>query len=234
MNIDINTNLVFTSSANPVKPFVIRTKRGKLNVAEVTTRDLKREGFMQALTKFFCKNFASLTKDPAWKVFRTGTAFQYEQALNDFINYYGVKIRKREDDMTLLIAKDKRNKIQGACLSYGYTKIPNLNNTVCYVDSIAVNPTYRGFNIGKVMLEKTLDSAKHQFTDAFLAGDRCAYGFYKKLGFEPLKEEFEHQKKVIDYLSKRRSDYPKYIEFLTKPLQENSPRWFNEIKGELD
>ena len=131
--------------------------------------------------------------------------------------------------MTLLLVKDKRNKIQGACLSYGYDRIPNTKGLVCYIDSIAINPVFRGLKIGKMLIEKTLESAQNSFTDAFLTGDRSAYGFYKKLGFEPLSDSIKGQKEVIDFLSKRRNDYPKYIEFFTKPLQNSEKRWYDKI-----
>ena len=131
--------------------------------------------------------------------------------------------------MTLLLVKDKRNKIQGACLSYGYDKIPNTKDTVCYIDSIAVSRAYRGFNIGKILIEKTMESAKNKFTDIFLAGEKQAHGFYKNLGFKSLSAETEEEKKIMDYISKRRSDYPEYVELFTKSLNESEKPWYERI-----
>lgn len=229
MDIRINNFNNFKSKAYPVKPFVIKTKHGKLNVSEVTQKDLKRDGFIFNLTKFFCKNFALQTKDPNWRIFNNPKNINYEQTLIDFSRYYNAKIKHNHDYMTLLLVKDKRNKIQGACLSYGYDRIPNAREYACYIDSIAINPAYRGFHIGKLLLEKTIESAKNKFTDVFLTGDKMSYGFYEKMGFEPLSVANEGQKNVIDYLSKRRSDYPQYIELFTKPLQDSKERWYDKI-----
>lgn len=229
MDIRINNFTNFQSKAYPVKPFTIKTKHGRLNVSEVTQRDLKRDGFIEMLTKFFCKNFASLTKDPNWRIFRNRNSSTSEQIIKDFARYYNAKIRHNNDYMTLLLIKDKRNKIQGACLSYGYDRIPNAREYACYIDSLAVNPTYRNFNLGTMLIEKTLESAGNKFTDAFLTGDRESYKFYEKLGFVPLSEDNPAQKNIIDYLSKRRSDYPKYIELFTKPIQDTKERWYDKV-----
>ena len=233
MNISIDTQLNFQSKANPIKPFVIKTKRGRLNVAEVTPRDLKREGFIENLTKFFCKNFASSTNDPAWKIFTKHNSLNYGEDLKNFVRYYASKIKLSNEDMTLLLAKDKRNKIQGACLSYGYDKIPGVKNKVCYVDSIAINPSYRGFKIGNALMKKTIESAQNKFSDIFLAGDKISSEFYEKLGFKPLDKNDEAQKTVIDYVSKSRSDYPNYIELYTKSLRDFSERWYNVCANKI-
>lgn len=233
MKVGIDSQLSFQSKAHPISPFVIKTKRGRLNVSEVTQRDMKREGFFDSLTKFFCKNFASSTNDPAWKVFLKHNSFNYGTDIQHFIRYYSSRVKYAGDNMTLLLAKDKHNKIQGACLSYGYDKIPNAKDKACYIDSIAINPAYRGFKLGKLLIEKTLESAKNEFTDAFLTGDKTASYFYEKMGFMPLDKNNEAQKCIIDYISHRRSDYPKYVELYTKPLKEHSARWYDECAKEI-
>ena len=224
----------FKSKAYPVAPFVIRTKRGRLNVAEASSRDIRRDGFFLNLARFFARNFASLTKDPNWEIFRRGCGANYDDAMRELVRYYHAKIKAKDSDMTLLLAKDKRNKIQGACLSYGYDRIPDVKDRVCYIDSIAVNPAYRGFNIGQTMMEKTLNSAGNNFSDAFLSGDKMASGFYTKLGFQPLDKEDESQRVIIDYISRRRSDYPEYIDFFNIPLNERAERWYNVVSKDIE
>ena len=233
MKISINTQVNFQSKANPIKPFTLKTKQGRLNVAEVSQRDLKREGFIEHLTRFFCKNFASSTNDPAWKIFIKHNSLNYGEDIQHLIRYYTSKIKYGDENMTLLLAKDKRNKIQGACLSYGYDKIPNAKDRTCYIDSIAVNPKYRGFKLGKIMMEKTMESAQNKFTDAFVVGDRVAAGFYEGLGFKSLNKDEEAQNTIINYIARRRSDYPNYVELYTKPLRELSERWYNDCAKEL-
>ena len=78
-------------------------------------------------------------------------------------------------------------------------------------------------------MEKTLESAQNSFTDAFLIGDISAVEFYKKQGFIPLNEKAENQKKIIDYLSRRRTDYPKYVDFLTKDLHNSKEHWYDNV-----
>ena len=229
MNIRIDNSSSFKSKAYPINSFTVKTKRGKLKICEVTQKDLRRENFIPNLTRFFCKNFASLTKDPAWKAFQRKNGIHDEHILEDFIKYYTAKINSNDKNMTLLLAKDKRNKIQGACLSYGCDRIPDAADITCYIDSIAVNPAFRGFKIGKILLEKTLESAKNKFTDAFLTGDKEAHGFYKKMEFVPLSADDIAQKNIIDFIEKRRSDYPKYVNLYTKALNEKEERWYNII-----
>ena len=229
MKIYSNNNVNFKSRAYPIQSFVIKTKHGRLRIAEVSQKDLKRENFFSNLAKFFCKNFASLTKDPSWSLFNKPKSIAYEQSLKEFTDYYNAKIKHSGDNMTLLLVKDKRNKIQGACLSYGYDRIPGAGDLVCYIDSIAVNPAYRGFNVGKILIEKTLESAKKKFTDAFLTGDKEARTFYEKLGFKHLDINIESEKNIINYISRRRTDYPKYIDIFNKPLQKSKERWFDKI-----
>ena len=234
MKIDSIQSTNFKSKAYPVAPFVIKTRRGKLTVAEASNRDLKKDCFFLKLTRFFAKNFASLTNDPNWQVFKNGYGANYDEAIRELVRYYSAKIKAKDENLTLLLAKDKRNKIQGACLSYGYDRMPNANDKACYIDSIAVNPAYRGFNVGTVLMEKTLDSAKNNFTDAFLTGDKQASGFYANLGFQALDREDEAQRVIIDYISKRRFDYPKYIDFFNLPLKYDAKRWYEITSKELE
>jgi len=233
MNISINTQLNFQSKANPIFPFVMKTKHGRLNIAEATQKDIRRDGFVDKLTKMFCKNFATSTNDPAWKVFLKHNTYNYGDDIKNFIKYYSSKVKSNDENMTLLLAKDKRNKIQGACLAYGYDRIPGAKDTTLYIDSIAINPAYRGFSVGRKMMEKVMESAKEKFTDVFLAGDKFVSGFYERMGFKPLDPKDEAQKSIIDYILKCRSDYPHYIDLYTKPLREHSDRWYSECAKEL-
>ena len=230
MDIRISNITNFQSKAHPVKPFMIRTKNGRLKVCEVTQKDLKRKGFFEKLAKFFCKNFAASTKDPLWRVFKNPKSIDYERVLNDNAKYYEARLRRNDKNMTLLLVKNKRNKIQGACLSYGYDRIQGVEDKVCY---IAVTPAYRGSKIGKILVEKTLESAQNKFSDVFITADREACGFYEKLGLTPLKPEDEDRRAIIDFMSKTRVDYPKYTELYTKALQEAKERWYKGIADKI-
>ncbi len=53
-----------------------------------------------------------------------------------------------------------------------------------------------------------------------------AEGFYKKLGFSHLNPNDKTQNTVINFIAEDVSDYPKYLSFMTKPLQLNKQRWY--------
>ena len=226
MQINLDTPVNFSSKAYPIMPYVIRTKHGKLRVHEVSQKDLKNDKFIEKLTKFFGQNFASMTKDPEWKILGNKHHYRYKMMFENLASYYLSKIKTDDPHRTLLLVKDKRNKIQGACLSYGFDQIPFFKDKVCYIDSIAVNPAYRGYDIGKLLLLKSLESAQNKFEDAFLIGERLAFGFYSKLGFKPMNKQHEGQALIINSLSCCHNDYPKYVEFFTKSLNDNKKRWY--------
>lgn len=225
---NVISTINFKSKANPIRPFVIKTPKGKLNISEVSVKDIRCDKFMENLTKFFCKNFATATDDPGWRIFIQSGSANYLSAIRNFKKYYLSKLKSNNEHLTLLLARDKNKKIQGACLSFPLEEIPGATQTTCYIDSIAVNPVYRNLNIGRLLLEKTLESAKNVFTDVFLTGDKSAAGFYSSLGFDVLNKNDSFQNVIINYVSKRRFDYPDYIELFTKPLQENAERWYKK------
>lgn len=235
MELSINPNQSFKSRAYPIKSFVVSTPNGKLTISEAGRRDFRKRKFTEKLAKMLCRNYASLTNDPSWLKFNN-PAFSDE--CNRYIRRYSRDLQKRikmnDENTTLLLVKDKKNKLQGACFAYGFNDVPGAQDNVCYIEALAVNKPYRGFNIGRILVEKVLDSAKNRFTDTFLAGELLAKGFYKKLGFKPLSENNYDQKTVIDYISRQRCDYPKYVDFLTKPLQEDKPRWYENSAKEID
>jgi len=231
----IHNSVTFTSRANPVKPFIIYTSKGMLHFKEPSMRRIHSRGFIKNLAMFFCKNFASLTNDPFWKPFgKAKLSKEYKQHFKAQVAYFKKILHSSDDDITLLLATDKKNKIQGAILSFGFEDVPGCKKSVYYIEDLAVNPKYRKNGIGKVLIEKTLDSVKNVFTDAFLTGEVLAEGFYKRLGFNHLNPADAAQKSVIDYLAKIREDFPNYVSFLTKPLQQSKPRWYNTLDGKLD
>lgn len=219
----------FTSRLNPIKPFKIRTQYGPLTFAEPTLSQLRDKSFLRNLTKFFCDNFASKTEEPGWLVYKDPKNSHIAATiLETCLTHYKSKLLNPKGDLTLLVAKDKFNNIQGACLAYGYDEVPNAEKTVYYIDSIAVNPRFRGHNIGKILLNKSINSIQNKFSDIFLIAENMALGFYNKLGFDHLNSNCADQKVVIDFLAKDHLCFPKYVSFLTKFLQIDRPRWYVE------
>lgn len=118
-------------------------------------------------------------------------------------------------------------------MSFGFEDLPHCKKSVYYIEDIAVNPEYRKNGIGKILIDKTINSVKNSFTDVFLTGEVLAENFYKKLGFCHLDSNNPAQKTVIDNLAKIRTDYPNYVMFLTKPIQQNKPRWFDVFSDKV-
>lgn len=235
MEININSNNSFTSRNNPIKPFNIYTKKGELRFAEVKPEDIRQKGFLENLTMFFCKNFASISQDPNWQVFNSKKpSREARDIFYGFLAHLHDKLIIPDDNLTLLVAKDRFKRIQGACMSFGLDNVPTSEHTTCYIESIAVNPKYRGLHIGKILLDKTLKSAQKAFTDVFLTGQVQAEGFYKKLGFQHLTPQDRMQRTVIDFIAEERDDYPEYVSFLTKPLQIDKPRWYEAASKEIE
>lgn len=230
MRIQCCNNINFESKANPIAPYVFRTKCGGLSVSEATIKNFKRRNFVRNLSHFFCRNFASMTNDPGWKKYKGKSAIRDDAVFRDFYEYMRSRLLKKDDSMTLLIARDQNKKIKGACLAYKCDIIPGTNNNVCYIDSLAVEKDCRGNGLARNMIEKIAEAEKGRFTDIFLTGDRMADGFYKKLGFGTMNAEDKNQKAVMDYMETQRTDYPAYVELFTRPLQEDKPRWYEYIK----
>lgn len=225
----------FTSRLNPIKPSTIKTKWGKLTISEATKSEYSQKGFAEKLSRFFSNNFASNTDDPCWLIYNDKSQKNIKNLMiKTFANNIQSILKNDDGNMTLLLAKDKYNKIQGACLSYGYNLTDNCQKYTLYIDSICVNKPFRGFKLGNIMLNKTLKaSEKSKFTDVFLTGEKKAAGFYTKNGFSELNPTNKNQKKVINLIAEDRSDYPQYIQLFSKPLKTEQPRWYDKAAQEI-
>lgn len=220
-------NLNFSSRNNPVKPFTLKTKAGNLSCFEIPAKKLCNSPKLYEISHFFCKNFASLTEDPYWLSYNK--PYNKESIARGFFNYLNSKILRDDGNLTMLVAEDENNIVQGACLSYTYDALPSTIKNLCYVDSIAINPEFRKNNVAKILLEKTGDINKRTFTDIFLTGEVLAKDFYKKLGFSELNKNDKSQRCFINFLEKTREGEMKYLIPYTKPLQDNKPRWFSKF-----
>ena len=162
--------------------------------------------------------------------YRTGSPEERKEAELEFENNYR-KIfndKRLRDNTTLLVAKDSKNRIQGACLSSPCFMIPSSIDNTLWIDSLAVNKTYRNEQIASHLLDTTLNINKGTFTDVFLTGTNFAEKFYLKKGFIPLNPLNDGQFKLLEILS-RRYDMNKYVIPFTKVLQPDKPRWYEII-----
>ena len=229
------SNISFTSKCCPIKPFTVKTKLGDIHFEELPVENYTKKGFLKNMVDFFCYNFARNTNDPQWLKFQNiANIHEFMRLKNMFRNEY-IKVFKNDNGhLTLLVAKNQKDKVCGACLSYGFDEVPNTRNTTLYIDSIAVDKKYRGLDIGKILLEKSVEAGKDFFTDVFLHGEKLAGGFYEKLGFVELNPKNTAQRKVIKYIAADRFDFPEYINLYTKTLDPNKPRWYKLAAKAID
>lgn len=229
-----NNFITFKSRANPIRPFILKTPKGHLYFEEPSLEVINSRGYVAKLTRFFCKNFASLTSDPFWIPFgEAKLSKEYQKHFRNNVRYFKNILSRKDDDITLLVATDPQKKIQAAILSFGLEDLPYCKKSVYYIEDIAVNPDYRKNGIGKILIDKTINSVKKSFTDVFLTGEVLAENFYNKLGFTHLDSNNPAQKCVIDNLAIVREDYPDFVSFLTKPIQKDKPRWYEVLSAKL-
>lgn len=231
-----NYNYSFTSRNNPIKTFQIVTKLGDITVEEVNYgRDITPR-FIKKLTEFFCRNFGADTIDPFWSKYKTG-APEEKKNLFDMVEKYYTNLFKEEEkhhNTTLLIAKDKNNRMQGACLTTPCYEIPGAENSALYIDSVATNKKYRGFFIAKRMMLKTMEAGSRTFSDSFLTAAKESEGFYEKLGYKKLNKKSPDQRTILKYIAEHRRDYPDYMTPMSIPLDVTAPRWFKKTAKTLN
>lgn len=228
-------NIQFTSKCCPIKPFTITTKLGDIKFEELPVENYTQKGFLKNMVDFFCYNFARNTTDPQWLKFQNiANLHEFMRLKSMFRHEYCQVFKNDRGHLTLLVAKNQKDEVCGACLSYGFDEVPNTRNTTLYIDSIAVDKKYRGLNIGKILLEKSVEAGKDFFTDVFLHGEKLAGGFYDRLGFKTLNPKNTAQKKVIDYIAQDRFDYPEHISLYTRPIQPDKPRWYKLAAKAID
>jgi ribosomal protein S18 acetylase RimI-like enzyme len=94
-------------------------------------------------------------------------------------------------DVRVDLALDSSSKLVGYCV----TSIDNL--ATGEVDSIFVNPQYRGQGIGRALMEKALEWLNSKGVKrklVFVAvGNEQAYGFYSRFGFLPRRTLLEQK-----------------------------------------
>lgn len=221
-------SLMFGSIQNPIKPFKVATRQGGLTVSEIDYSKDLTPNFIKKINKFFLDNFSVETNDTFWLRYRKGTPEEKLKHIKLFEKYYTsiFNNERNKSNLTLLLAKDQKGSIQGACLTYGNHEIPGTFDTTLYVDSMAINKKYRGQKLAQSMLEASLSANKDTYTDVYLTSANAANPFYEKMGFLKLNPNNLKEKRVLDYIERTRRDYPEHITPYYKPLQYDKPRWY--------
>ena len=234
MQINNNYNSIsFSSLRCPVKPFTIETSKGTLYCSEMDYTKTYKTSFYKKLGQFFLDIFANTSAHPFWKKCRKPTLEKdvyddyIKSTVSDYIKYFS------DPDTTVILAKDKRNRLVGAI----HTRKLNLEHKIkdedtLYIDGLAVNPKYRGQNVGKTLLEKVLEASKERFSQVFLVAYTESAKFYEKLGFERMNPKDKAQRYAIKRLSNIRIDYPQYADYLQKDLGKKLPEnWYERIRN---
>lgn len=218
----------FSSRQNPVAAFKIATDSGVLKVSEVDFGKGISHSFIKRINKFFLKNFSENSKDEYYLDYKNGNKKIRRTVLKEMEDYYRdiFEDESYADNITLLVAKDKNNKIQGACLSTSCCELPGCFDTTLWVDALAVNKKFRRAGVANTLLQKLIDSSRSTYTDVFLTGSNFASKFYEKFGFEELDYSKKPQRMVIKYLEDTRSDLPEHVKPYTLTLQPDKPRWY--------
>lgn len=223
----INTklnNISFGSKLNPISPFTINTDNGQLFVKEIDVSNITDKKSRE-LTKFFCDSFIDNTKDPFLLKFKNKNTLDYIGYLVTVFNYY-TKIFNRDDGhTTLLEARDKNNKLCGAVLTNTFDEQPLHDEKICFLNALAVDENYRKKSVGKILMNKALESAQKAYDDVFVSAEALAEKFYTKNGYRHLEYDNLAEKYVIDEMNIN-NDYPTYTKYMTKKLNNNNKDCF--------
>ena len=80
-------------------------------------------------------------------------------------------------------------------------------------------------------MEKAINCSKDVYSDVFLASDNLAVPFQLKNGYRIMNYQNPAEKKVIDRINKFRGDYPDYITFMDKKLNDSIDKkpWYQRV-----
>lgn len=217
-----NKVLKFGSRNNPIAPFVIQTSKGPLFASEIKQKDIPQTANFE---------LDCLTKSvKAWMTYYEDNP-DYKEFIIDYLSKALNRCKRKKDgNSTVLIAKDVNNKVKSLFV------VQSLDNSVLkkirdpktgYIDSCFVSEEYRYQGIGRMLINKLLETCKGVFSDIYLAADNAAVNFYEKTGFAPLDTKSPEIKKVSDYILNLRSDR-EFITIMSKSLDTGNP-WYTRL-----
>jgi ribosomal protein S18 acetylase RimI-like enzyme len=224
MQVSLSNNLTFTSLANPIKSYKLKTDLGQIDVREINYIHQPDKSFLKKIAGFFLDNFADASAHPYWQSFKKSNRNQ--EIYDNYVENEAKNIHNalNSRDTTILVARDKFKNIIGAIYAkklHEGNKVVDCNTL--YIDSLAVDSKYRGQDIGASLLKSVLESSKKRFTDAFLIAYREAVPFYYKLGFKSLGYKKPQEFFVISEMARYTDDYPRFVDYLTLNLNNTLP-----------
>ncbi len=211
------------------------TKKGALFVKELTDNDIADERNLKEITKFFADNFINNTKDPSLIQYKDPKNYnKYISMLDRIKNYYKQMFIDNDDNLSVLEARNSVGELCGAVVTNTFKDISGLfDNKTCYVDSVAVRKDYRKNHVATILMDKAIACSKGIYTDVFLASDNMAVPFQLKNGYRIMDYNNKPERAVIDKINKFRGDFPEYITFMDKRLDENSEPWFLRLYNKM-
>ena len=232
-NDNYSTN--FCSRNNPIPHFQILTKKGSLFVKEFTEKDACDDRKLKELTKFFADNFINNTNDPSLTQYKNPQNYnKYLNLIERIKNYYKQMFIDDDGNLTVLEARNSVGDLCGAVITNTFKDFSGIfDNKTCYVDSVAVRKDFRKNHVATKLMDKAIDCSKDIYTDVFLASDNMAVPFQLKNGYRIMDYNNPPEKAVIDALNESRGDYPDYVTFMDKRLEETSEPWFLRVYNNL-
>lgn len=225
---DINCNSYSFGSKNcPIKPFKINTNNGVLFAKEISKKDLLDSGAFSFECALESLPFMQIQRDILSKdTFLIG---------NLYANFHKQTLAKKDGNSTILIAKDSNHKIKALFTIESFDEFARKENGFSdvrtgYIGECMIAPEFRRQGIGKILLDKILQTSKGYFSDIFLESSNESVGFYNKAGFEVLNTSISAIRKINNYILTNRSDRD-YITLMSKSLDPKNPWWQRIVKN---
>lgn len=217
-----NKTLSFGSKNCPVKPFAIQTQFGPLQVEELKTSDLTKAAKYSV--------GSSVEAYESWRTPYEKLDKKGKKSWITFVKDRYIKILNKTDgNSTILVAKNSKGKIKAIFTMQNFDEFKNnaggfADSKTGYIEECMTSSKYRGQGIGKIMINKLIETARGNFTDIVLEGENKALAFYGREGFKPLDLSNPSIKKISDFIMKARDDSYTFT-VMNKTLDPSNPWW---------
>lgn len=205
----------FGSKNSPIDSFIINTQKESLFVEELKKVD--EANAVNFKTDFYIDNF------PSW-----AEAFPNKESIfNLFKKTNDRALNKPDGNTTILVAKNAKNKIVAL---FSLEQFDDFYDTrVGYIRDCLINKEYKSQGIGKILIERILQTAKGYFTDVYLESEQEVSGFYSKIGFDRLDSLNNATKKLYEYI-KASSPFYKNAIPMSININPKDPWWSRYTK----
>lgn len=220
MHSKANRSVSFGSKNCPIEPFTVNTKNGPIFVAEQSIQDSRAAAV-------FSTN-CGIEAFPYWRqILSTKEKISEQVDCFQFTHYRC--LNKKDGNSTILIGKDSQNKIRALFSMQSFENIHGINTALSdrktgYIEECMIDSKYRSLGLGKILLEKLMETTKGHFTDVMLLSEDKASVFYKRNGFSDINLENSIIKKFSDCIFANQF-VEEHSTILTKSLDSSHPWW---------